>query len=479
MTIIGKGGVEMKANKISFFCILCMLIYYSNLLTQDLSGRFSFGFFGSSIKMVGGEIDRSTIDQWAGFQFKYGYSTQLVFGVNFAYGWVYPRDPNGSPFKAVGKYKTELVPFDLNFAYYFPPQSTVRPFISVGTGLLVWDIRELENNISIFSRGKSLKGGQLNATLRGGLGLELFLTSDYTLNMLLNYHRLLKGDEDTIGFGDDGNQGIIELRFGISFYFSAFKDRDRDGIEDKYDLDPLRAEDLDGFQDNDGAPDPDNDQDGIPDSRDKAPNRPEDIDGYMDDDGIPDLDNDGDKIKDVNDKCPNTPEDFDEFEDHDGCPDLDNDKDGIPDSLDQCPNLAEDFNGYSDEDGCPDKKPEPEPEPFEIGREFIIKGLTFASGSARLNPASFHILDEIVKSLADYPNIELEIRGYTDNTGDFASNQRLSERRAYAVRKYLIDYGINLKRIRAVGYGELGPIASNLTREGRAANRRIEFVRIK
>ena len=448
-------------------------------LSQDIPNRTGIGLIGSSVKMIGGEKDRSTIDQWAGIQLNYSYSPSLMFNGCFAYGWIYPKDPDGSHFRAVGKYKTILMPFDINLICYFTPPHKVRPYISFGTGFTVWDIRQFDDNFSTFSPGKSVKGSQLTATLIGGLGLNLFLTQDYVFNMLINYHRLLKGDEDTIGFGDDGNNGIVELRLGISYYFGGFKDEDKDGIEDKLDHDPLRSEDFDGFQDQDGAPDPDNDNDGIPDDRDKAPNNPEDFDGYMDKDGIPDLDNDGDTIKDVNDKCPNTPEDFDEFEDQDGCPDFDNDKDGIPDSLDQCPNWAEDLNGYLDDDGCPDEKPEPKTEPIEMGQNIILRGVTFASGSARLTPQSFNILDEVVQTLTQYPNIELEIRGYTDNTGRYATNQRLSKSRAYAVKNYLISHGIDPKRLRAIGYGEQHPIASNLTREGRASNRRIEFVRTK
>ena len=78
-------------------------------------------------------------------------------------------------------------------------------------------------------------------------------------------------------------------------------------------------------------------------------------DGFQDDDGCPDPDNDKDGIPDKLDKCPNDPEDKDGFEDADGCPDPDNDKDGIPDVIDKCPNEPETFNGYQDEDGCPDK----------------------------------------------------------------------------------------------------------------------------
>src|SRR5690606_36060287 len=107
-------------------------------------------------------------------------------------------------------------------------------------------------------------------------------------------------------------------------------------------------------------------------------NEPEDMDGFEDEDGCPDPDNDRDTILDVNDKCPNEPEDFDGFEDEDGCPDPDNDGDGILDAAElvrnpdgtyywvnkdkniengvevDCRNLPEDFDGVEDEDGCPD-----------------------------------------------------------------------------------------------------------------------------
>ncbi len=469
----------MKISRSFSFGILIVLICNWNLFSQDIEGRYGVGIAASPIKMVGGQVDRSTIDQWAGVQFKYGISSRVTLNSSLSYGWVYPRDPEGSHFQATGNYKTELIPLDLNMTYYFMQQSTVSPFISFGSGLIVWDIRHLEGNISTFSRGKSLNGSHLDATLSSGLGIEFFLTPDYSFSLSLNYKRILKGNEDTIGFGDDGNNGIAELRFGVSYWFGGFKDQDKDGIEDKLDQDPLHPEDFDGFQDTDGLPDSDNDNDGISDAKDKAPNHPEDIDGYQDKDGVPDPDNDGDKIPDVKDKCPNQPEDKDEFEDSDGCPDFDNDKDSVPDSMDQCPNWAEDFNGYMDDDGCPDEKPESKPDPIEQGKSILLKGVNFKSGSAWLMPESFLILDDVVKTLTEYPAIEIEIRGYTDDIGNFASNQRLSEQRAYAVRKYLIDKGVDPQRLKAIGFGEQNPIESNLTPEGRTANRRIEFARIK
>jgi outer membrane protein OmpA-like peptidoglycan-associated protein len=249
-------------------------------------------------------------------------------------------------------------------------------------------------------------------------------------------------------------------------------DNDGDGILDVDDKCPDLAEDKDGFEDEDGCPDLDNDQDGIPDVKDKCPNQPEDFDGDRDDDGCPDLvkDSDNDGIPDDVDRCPLQAEDLDGFQDDDGCPDLDNDLDGIPDAQDNCPNAPETFNGYMDEDGCPDEKP--------IEKKFILKGIHFESGSAALTPDSYPILDEVVRSMLAYPEVRVEIRGYTDSVGSASYNLGLSQRRADSVKQYLVNAGIDPARMAAKGYGEADPVGSNDTPGGRASNRRIEFHRL-
>ncbi len=135
-------------------------------------------------------------------------------------------------------------------------------------------------------------------------------------------------------------------------------DNDKDGILDPTDKCPLETEDLDGFQDEDGCPDNDNDKDGLADSVDRCPNEAENENGYQDDDGCPDekpaSDTDGDGYLDDADRCAFDPEDFDGWLDEDGCPDLDNDGDGIVDSRDRCPQDKETVNGFQDDDGCPD-----------------------------------------------------------------------------------------------------------------------------
>ncbi len=106
----------------------------------------------------------------------------------------------------------------------------------------------------------------------------------------------------------------------------------------------------------------------------------------------------------------------------------------------------------------------------------IKQKIYFQTGKAIIRPISFPVLDEIVQVLKDNPGIRLRIEGHTDSIGSAAYNLRLSQKRANAVRNYLISKGIDPNRLEAVGYGESRPIAPNTTPEGRAKNRRVEFV---
>lgn len=102
--------------------------------------------------------------------------------------------------------------------------------------------------------------------------------------------------------------------------------------------------------------------------------------------------------------------------------------------------------------------------------------IQFASGSAEIKPASFKILNDIFNNAILAEDCKLGIYGYTDNVGNPASNQTLSEKRAGAVRDYLIRKGLKLKAIDAVGYGEADPVADNSIAAGREQNRRVQIV---
>lgn len=253
------------------------------------------------------------------------------------------------------------------------------------------------------------------------------------------------------------------------------QDTDGDGILDSKDACPTQPEDFDGVDDEDGCPErvQDQDGDGILDDQDQCPRQPEDPDGFEDLDGCPDLDNDKDGILDKDDVCPLQPEDRDTFEDQDGCPDPDNDQDRILDEVDQCPLDPEDYDNDEDEDGCPDlyKRIVVRKDRIEL-KQMIY----FATGEDRILEKSFPLLNEVAQALIDYPKIKVSIEGHTDDVGSDTYNQDLSERRAASVRRYLIGQGVEDDRMTSKGFGESQPIEDNRTSEGRAANRRVEFL---
>lgn len=114
------------------------------------------------------------------------------------------------------------------------------------------------------------------------------------------------------------------------------------------------------------------------------------------------------------------------------------------------------------------------------GMVITLRGIYFEFNKATIKPESYPILDSAAQILKDNPKIKVEIQGHTDNVGSAEYNKKLSLRRAQAVVNYFVQkHGIDIKRLRAVGYGEEKPIADNATEEGRALNRRVEFVIIE
>jgi outer membrane protein OmpA-like peptidoglycan-associated protein len=271
-------------------------------------------------------------------------------------------------------------------------------------------------------------------------------------------------------------------------------DKDGDGYKDDEDECPEVPEDFDAVEDEDGCPeDEDTDGDGLKDFAlycfepesgacdDVCILDPEDPDGYEDDDGCPEPDNDLDSILDADDECPDDPEDPDGYEDDDGCPDEDNDGDTVKDVDDQCPNVE----GVAEEKGCPAAPPPPPPPPKPEIEGVVIKDkkieimetVHFAFNKAMIKPQSYSILNKVVEVLKLYPEIKIEVQGHTDNKGNDFYNWCLSGSRAKSVKNYLIAHGIEPYRLTSVAYGETCPIDTNATADGRAKNRRVEFIR--
>ena len=197
----------------------------------------------------------------------------------------------------------------------------------------------------------------------------------------------------------------------------------------------------------------DKDADGVLDEIDRCPNTKlgEEVDEFgclikkdADKDGVPDDD----------DKCQNTPEGI--KVDYRGC-EVDSDDDGIPDSKDKCENTSKDFvvDGY----GCP---------------QTATLKVTFKSGRYDVDKKLINDLQNFALFLKENKGYDVIIYGYTDSMGKAASNLKLSQNRANAVKEALTRYGISETRLTSIGKGEENPVGDNKTKEGRAQNRRIE-----
>jgi outer membrane protein OmpA-like peptidoglycan-associated protein len=331
-------------------------------------------------------------------------------------------------------------------------------------------------------------------------GIKLFVERN-------SYLMMGGGTRYTNGFEAANIRGFIGFIFEPSI-----GDRDGDGIKDDVDKCPDEPEDFDGFQDEDGCPDPDNDNDGILDvddrcpnepedrdgdqdwdgcpevsdgdrdgdgildSKDKCPDEPEDRDGFQDEDGCPDPDNDQDGIPDKRDACPNDPEDKDGFEDEDGCPDPDNDKDQIPDVSDKCPNDPETYNGFEDEDGCPDKGSVI----IQDNNIVILEKIKFKTASAEILPESNAILDAVATTINHHPEFELmEIAGHADERSSDQYNLRLTQDRVNSVMAALVQRGVERGKLRSKGYGEYCPEDPGHNDAAWEKNRRVEFKIVK
>ena len=116
---------------------------------------------------------------------------------------------------------------------------------------------------------------------------------------------------------------------------------------------------------------------------------------------------------------------------------------------------------------------------LEVGNTINLNNIFFETGKSELLPKSLRELNILVSILKEYPEMEIEIRGHTDNVGMDEYNLKLSFNRAKAVAEFLLDSGINAERIQFLSYGSKYPVESNNTESGRRKNRRVEFKILK
>ena len=317
-------------------------------------------------------------------------------------------------------------------------------------------------------------GDEMNAgTLNGGFGLTLWFSEYVGLSYRATYKQSFEDVREDM-------PSHMQHFAGLTFKFGG-KDTDGDGIYDKDDACPEVA----GLKQFNGCPDTDGD--GITDASDACPEvsgpaefngcPDTDGDGIVDkDDACPEVaglktfagcpDTDGDGTQDKNDKCV----DVKGPKENAGCPWPDRDGDKVFDKDDKCPDVA----GTVANNGCP-----------EVSDEVVkqlnayAKTILFNSGKSSFQQQTYPVLQSIAAILKEYPSSNFSIEGHTDSDGKDASNQKLSEDRAAAVKGYLTENGIAASRLTSSGFGESKPIDSNKTKAGKANNRRVEVKLVK
>ncbi|WP_262501857.1 OmpA family protein [Pontibacter korlensis] len=319
---------------------------------------------------------------------------------------------------------------------------------------------------------------------RGGAGIRFRFSDAVSAFVETNY--MIIGQDKIDGYDVGDNDRFLMHNVGLGFNLGKAKDTDGDGVPDRRDDCPDTPTGVQVDKrgcpvdtDGDGVPDyqdecpseagvanlngcPDRDGDGVADKNDQCPDEA----GTAATNGCPDSDNDG--VADAQDKCPDTPAGVQVGPD--GCP-VDSDGDGVPDNEDACPNSA----GTAETKGCPELD--------EATLKLIEEKVRFEFDRARVQDSYKQLLDSITVALQKYPDHVLLIKGHADHIGSEEYNQALSERRAEAVKEYLIQQGVqNPDRLVTKGYGETQPLVKvnerlsrRRTEKQRAQNRRVGF----
>jgi outer membrane protein OmpA-like peptidoglycan-associated protein len=345
-----------------------------------------------------------------------------------------------------------------------------------------------------------------------GLGAELMFSKYVGFDVDLGV-RLM--DDNTDFWRGEGSRGAFDFyatgKVGLIFYLgtSDSDDEDGDGLTNAEEhllrLDPSRADsDGDGLGDGEEVnifrtdpKKPDTDDDGLRDGDEVTIFKTSPLSPDTDRDGL----SDGDELVRYKTDPLNVDTDRDSLSDGDEVlryrtdplkPDTDGD--GLSDAeevtIHKTDPLKADTDGGTVTDGqelrnntnpldAADDIPKPPTPPIEIGKAIVLEGILFEAGKTTIAPSSANVLLRALQTLRENPEIDVEIRGFTDNVGSYASNMRLSQQRAETVRTWLILRGIEARRLTAKGFGPLYPLADNATPEGRAKNRRIEFFRTK
>src|SRR3990170_4227969 len=359
------------------------------------------------------------------------------------------------------EYKTDIIPLDLRFILSPFNIKTINPYGYAGIGILRYKVKtfpksESPNKTDLKDAGWSTfapVGCGFEINLSDNLNLDLSGGYTFTFTDNLNYYN----NKDAYSGISTVNDGYYQAALGLTFIGgSGNTDKDMDGlikkIEKEIGTDPEN---------------PDTDGDGLKDGEEVNNYKSNPLNADTDGDGL----KDGDEVNKYKTDPLKTDTDVDGL--YDGEEVMKHKTDPLKKDTDggSVDDLTEIIRGTNPVD--------PNDDVVKIGVPIVLEGVTFETNKAAITPESSQILRSALKTLTTYPEIQVEVSGHTDNVGNKKSNLRLSQRRAEAVREWLIERGIDPVRIVAKGYGPDVPIAPNDSPENKRKNRRIEFKRIK
>ena len=409
------------------------------------------------------DFSNSDISYFGRFTGEYLFpSTQVgVWGLKGHAAFGYLKGSGGATVTRpdVEAFKTTSVSLGGGAEYLLKVSDAVMPYVYAGAAYLYFDPNDLSGNPLL--RNQQKRYSKHEWMLIGETGFKFLVSDNVSLNIGFNIDYVDVDNLDDVVIGTD-NDIFFTAFSGFSLLLFGIKDSDYDGVSDDDDICPQTPREV--IVDQFGCP-VDTDKDGVADYLDICSGTPANI--PVDKNGCP-VDSDGDNIPDYLDLCKDTPEGV--LVDKRGCP-FDEDGDGVPDYRDKCPGTHSglEVNRW----GCtPDDLNKELP---EITSMILSSGVNFEIGKAALLHSAKIELDKMIVVMKKHPDSKWMISGYTDNTGSYQLNSKLSFDRANSVALYLQQNGIDKYRLEVKGFGPDNPIADNNTESGRSLNRRVEI----